>query len=199
MTEVILTNAEETDKILFVSDLIKSFQRIQKGKQFRFWYRDVHHVDKPLKSVDGRIANSFLQSFDVKSAFDEITNIQYQNVEQIIFLENGSMYDLRADLFKHALDITETALFKYLTNIDEKRILITVIAKDMNYKIIRNITGRIDVVNAESEVVVVRHDDSPSQCTEIGFEEIMSIQERLQNEDSIEFTFINNNLWRSTK
>ncbi|AOZ61902.1 hypothetical protein BJ4_279 [Bacillus phage BJ4] len=199
MTEVILNNAEELDKVLFVSDLIKSFQRIQKGKQFRFWYRDVHHKDKPLKSVDGRIENSCAQSFDVRSAFDEKTNIQYQNVEQIVFLEGNAMYDLRADLFKHALDITETALFKYLTNIDERRILITVIAKDKDYKIIRTITGRIDVVSAESEVFVVRHDDSPSQCTEIGFEEVMSIQERLQNEESIEFTFINNNSWRSTK
>ncbi|AEZ50266.1 hypothetical protein BPS13_0087 [Bacillus phage BPS13] len=190
-----LNSGELLDKVSFVHDLVVSFQRMQKNKVFRVFYLSggksiIEHGFK-----DGIIKETGHESFELKGAFDEVTRIKYEDVTQFIYLEKNASYNVANDIFKQEIPIKATAIYKYLRGVWDKEQLITITAKDKDYKNIRIITGKI-VHLYDVGYMVIRHDDDASACTEMEFGEVMGIQERFKGEENIEFTFINSNNWR---
>ncbi|ADH03334.1 gp188 [Bacillus phage W.Ph.] len=199
MSDVILNDAEKMDKVLFVSDLLKSFQRIQKDKQFRVWYATGKSEGEAFDFVDGTIQRTLNGSVEIYTGFGMSTTIGYSSIKQIVYIDTGASYDLSNTIFKHEVKIQDTSIFKYLYDVKKREQLITVTAKDKDYNRISIVTGKIDSLNSAMCCVVVRHNEDNSMLTTMHFSEIMGVQERGGDESDIEFNFINSNDWRNKK
>ncbi len=199
MTNVILNDAEKMDKVIFVRDLFESFQRIQKDKKFRVWYETGKSEGSAFDFVDGKIQRTLNGSVEIYTGFGMSITIGYSSIKQVIYLDTGASYDLSNDIFKQESLVQDTAIFKYLYEVNNRNQLITVIAQDKDYKHIRLITGKIDSLNSVACCFVVRHEENKNTLTSMHFSEVMGIKERNNDVTDIEFDFINSSDWRVKK